>query len=162
MKFFAASPPVILVTISLLWDVMMMAADGFQGPAPVNWRDRTRLHMGLFDGIKNAFSNEEFASPPEGIKATARHILVKSTEDADMILGQLGSGDAKFADLARQYSTCPSGASGGSLGSFSPGTMVKEFDQVIFSPETNLGEVVGPVATKFGYHLIVVDKRSGV
>jgi len=116
MKFFAASPPVILVTISLLWDVMMMAADGFQGPAPVNWRDRTRLHMGLFDGIKNAFSNEEFASPPEGIKATARHILVKSTEDADMILGQLGSGDAKFADLARQYSTCPSGASGGSLG----------------------------------------------
>jgi len=122
----------------------------------------TVLSMGIFDGFKNAFSNEAFSAPPEGIKATARHILVKNTDDANMIIGQLGSGDASFADLARQYSTCPSGSSGGSLGSFGPGTMVKEFDQVIFSPETNLGEVVGPVETKFGYHLIVVDKRTGV
>ena len=123
----------------------------------------TVLCMGLFDNLlKNAFSNQEFASPPEGVKATARHILVKSKDDANMVLDQLSSGKASFADLARQYSTCPSGSSGGSLGSFSPGTMVKEFDQVCFAPETNLGEVVGPVQTSFGYHLIVVDKRTGV
>lgn len=37
-----------------------------------------------------------------------------------------------------------------------------EFDKVIFDPETGLGQVVGPVQTQFGYHLIVVDKRTGV
>lgn len=72
------------------------------------------------------------------------------------------SGGAAFADMARQFSTCPSGAQGGSLGSFSPGTMVAEFDECIFSKETELGQVVGPIETQFGYHLIVVDKRTGV
>jgi len=78
-----------------------------------------------------------------------------------MIMDKLSAGSSTFADLARQYSTCPSGKSGGSLGSFEPGTMVPEFDKVIFSPETQLGTVLGPVETKFGYHLIVVDKRTG-
>ena len=66
-----------------------------------------------------------------------------------------------FAALAGQYSTCPSRSQGGSLGSFSPGTMVKEFDDVVFNPETKAGEIMGPVKTQFGYHLIVVDKRTG-
>ena len=108
---------------------------------------RTRsmtLGMGWFDSLNKAFANEEYASPPEGIKATARHILVKSSEDADKVLSELASGQG-FAALASSYSTCPSGSSGGSLGSFSPGTMVKEFDDVIFSADTNLGEVIGPV-----------------
>jgi parvulin-like peptidyl-prolyl isomerase len=39
--------------------------------------------------------------------------------------------------------------------------MVKEFDDVVFAPSTRLGTIYGPVQTKFGYHLIVVDKRSG-
>ena len=47
------------------------------------------------------------------------------------------------------------------MGSFSPGTMVKEFDDVVFSPDTKVGVVMGPVQTQFGYHLITVDKRSG-
>jgi len=90
----------------------------------------------------------QYSSPPEGVKATARHILVKSQDDVAMILDQLQQGEAKFADLARQYSTCPSASQGGSLGSFGPGTMVKEFDKVIFSPETQIGTVVGPVQTQ--------------
>ena len=100
-------------------------------------------------------------TPPEGIKASARHILVKSQDEIDLVLDKLKSGE-KFADLAREFSTCPSGKSGGSLGSFSPGTMVAAFDKVIFDPDTNLGEIAGPVQTQFGYHLIVVDKRTGV
>merc|ERR1712151_1215292 len=111
--------------------------------------------MGLFYAFKGAFANEEYSAPPEGIKATARHILVKTKDDASEVITKLGEGST-FASLANQYSTCPSGASGGSLGSFSPGTMVPEFDDVIFSADTNLGEVIGPVQTKFGYHLIVV------
>ena len=66
-----------------------------------------------------------------------------------------------FDSLAQKYSTCPSKSRGGSLGSFSPGTMVKEFDDVVFSPDTQVGVVMGPVQTQFGYHLITVDKRSG-
>ena len=103
----------------------------------------------------------KYEAPPEGIKATARHILVKSSEEANKVLEKLAEGST-FASLASEYSTCPSSARGGSLGSFSPGTMVKEFDSVIFDSSTNLGEVVGPVQTQFGYHLIVVDKRTGV
>ena len=72
---------------------------------------------------------------------------MKTMEDADQVLEKLGSGSS-FASLASEFSICPSGAQGGSLGSFSPGTMVSEFDRVIFSPDTNLGEVVGPVQTK--------------
>jgi peptidyl-prolyl cis-trans isomerase C len=78
-----------------------------------------------------------------------------------MIMDKLSTGSSTFADLAREYSTCPSGSSGGSLGSFEPGTMVPEFDKVVFSPDTQLGTVLGPVETKFGYHLIVVEKRTG-
>ncbi|GAX22222.1 hypothetical protein FisN_19Lu291 [Fistulifera solaris] len=126
-------------------------------------RSSATLQMGFFDNLlKNAFANEKYTAPPEGIKATARHILVKSPEDVDMIMDQLQQGTLKFTDAARQFSTCPSSSQGGSLGSFPPGRMVPEFDAVIFDPQTSLGEVVGPVQTKFGYHLIVVDKRTGV
>ncbi|CAB9511103.1 trans isomerase PIN4 [Seminavis robusta] len=119
------------------------------------------LQMGLFDGIAKAFQNEEFAAPPEGIKATARHILCKSKDDADMVLDKINQGGS-FASLASEYSSCPSKSQGGSLGSFRPGVMVPEFDKVIFDPETELNQVVGPVATPFGYHLILVEKRTGV
>jgi peptidyl-prolyl cis-trans isomerase C len=105
---------------------------------------------------------KKYAAPPEGIKASARHILVNSKEEANMVLEQFSGGGATFSSLAKDFSTCPSGKQGGSLGSFSPGTMVKEFDEVIFNPETELGQIVGPVQTKFGFHIIVVDKRTGV
>lgn len=116
--------------------------------------------MGMFDSFTKAFSNEEYGPPPDAVKATARHILVPSLEDAKEVLSKVAAGET-FAGLASQYSTCPSKSRGGSLGSFSPGTMVKEFDEVVFAPDTKVGEIMGPVSTQFGYHLIVVDKRTG-
>ena len=65
---------------------------------------------------------------------------------------------ADFAQLARDNSTCPSGRSGGDLGSFGPGQMVKEFDTVVFSAP--VGVVQGPVKTQFGYHLLEVTSRQ--
>lgn len=128
-----------------------------------NYRTMTKLNMGFFDGLSKAFSNEEYSAPPEGVKATARHILVKEKGQINLVLNELQREDTTFQQVAREYSSCPSGkSSGGSLGSFAPGTMVKEFDEVIFDPNTNLGEIVGPVQTQFGYHFIVVDKRTGV
>ena len=92
-------------------------------------------------------------------KAVARHILVDS-EDAARNLKSEIEGGAAFDDLARQHSSCPSGQQGGSLGEFSKGQMVPEFDEVVFS-DLPLNEVSEPVQTQFGYHLIVVEERKG-
>jgi len=89
--------------------------------------------------------------------AAASHILVASEADALDLKQQIADG-ATFADLAKAHSSCPSGKSGGSLGTFKQGDMVPEFDAVIFS-ELPLGEVSDPIKTQFGYHLIEVQKR---
>lgn len=90
-------------------------------------------------------------------KAEARHILVKTEEACLKLKEQIDAG-LDFAAAAAESSLCPSGAAGGALGEFGPGQMVKEFDQVVFSGE--IGKVLGPVQTQFGYHLLEVTKRS--
>ena len=90
-------------------------------------------------------------------EATARHILVES-EDACLDLKKQIQEGADFAEMAKAHSKCPSGARGGDLGSFRPGQMVAEFDQVVFNEA--VGEVHGPVQTQFGYHLVEVTSRS--
>ncbi len=65
---------------------------------------------------------------------------------------------ADFAEIAKEYSSCPSGANGGELGEFGPGQMVKEFDEVVFSGELNT--VLGPVKTQFGHHLLFITSRE--
>jgi len=89
--------------------------------------------------------------------AEARHILVKTQEEGERIKQEIADG-GDFAALARKYSSCPSSRSGGDLGAFGPGQMVKEFDHVCFTAP--VGVVQGPVKTQFGYHLIEVTKRS--
>lgn len=90
-------------------------------------------------------------------KAQARHILVKTEEECIDLKQQIADG-ADFAELAKKHSSCPSGKSGGALGEFGPGQMVKEFDTVVFNDEVNV--VHGPVKTQFGYHLLEVTSRS--
>jgi len=66
---------------------------------------------------------------------------------------------AKFAELAKENSDCPSGQNGGDLDFFTHGQMVPEFDKAAFSLEK--GKVSEPVKTSFGYHLIMVtDKKA--
>lgn len=90
-------------------------------------------------------------------KARARHILVPTEESCNNLKMTIEAG-TDFAEVAREHSQCPSGRQGGDLGEFSPGQMVKEFDEVVFSGE--IGKVLGPVQTQFGYHLIEVTNRS--
>ena len=90
--------------------------------------------------------------------ATARHILVDSEEACNDLKKQISSGDVKFEDVAKEHSSCPSGASGGELGTFGQGQMVPEFDKVVFNDE--VGVVHGPVKTDFGYHLLEITNRS--
>lgn len=108
----------------------------------------------MFDFIMEGFKNQEF----DDRRAKARHVLVGSEAEAQTIKEAIAGGQA-FADAASQFSTCPSAKSGGSLGSFEPGKMVKEFDDVCFDESIPVGEVVGPLKTQFGYHLIVVEER---
>jgi peptidyl-prolyl cis-trans isomerase C len=91
------------------------------------------------------------------MQATASHILV-ATEAACLALKNQIEAGADFAVVARDNSSCPSGRQGGSLGQFGPGQMVKEFDEVVFTGE--VGKVLGPVKTQFGYHLILVTSRT--
>ena len=90
-------------------------------------------------------------------KATARHILVPTQEACNDLKTKIDDG-TDFVDVAKEYSQCPSGKQGGDLGEFSPGQMVKEFDDVVFSAE--LGKVHGPIKTQFGYHLIEITNRT--
>ena len=90
-------------------------------------------------------------------QATARHILVQTEEECNTLKTQIEGGE-DFGEMARKHSKCPSGAQGGDLGSFGPGQMVKEFDEVVFSGE--IGKCLGPVQTQFGYHLIEITSRS--
>jgi peptidyl-prolyl cis-trans isomerase C len=91
--------------------------------------------------------------------AEASHILVKTKESAEALIAEIENG-GDFGELAQKNSECPSGRDGGKLGSFSPGRMVKEFDQVIFDEANEIGKVHGPVETQFGYHLIMITKRD--
>jgi peptidyl-prolyl cis-trans isomerase C len=90
-------------------------------------------------------------------RATARHILVASKEVCEDLKTQIEAG-ADFAAVAQQHSLCPSGKQGGGLGEFGPGQMVKEFDQAVFTGE--VGKVLGPIQTQFGYHLLEVTSRT--
>ena len=89
--------------------------------------------------------------------ASARHILVKTEEECNKLKQEIESGTT-FTKAAMQHSQCPSGKEGGSLGEFSPGQMVPEFDAVVFKEE--VGKVHGPIKTQFGYHLIEITERT--
>jgi peptidyl-prolyl cis-trans isomerase C len=90
-------------------------------------------------------------------KASARHILVPTEEECITLKNQIEGGE-DFAEVAKQHSKCPSGRKGGDLGEFRPGQMVREFDEVVFSGD--VGKVLGPVRTQFGYHLIEITNRT--
>ncbi|NYT01977.1 MAG: peptidylprolyl isomerase [Methanosarcinales archaeon] len=85
------------------------------------------------------------------------HILVKTEKKARELMDKINKGE-NFAELARRKSECPSGKSGGDLGWFGKGRMVPPFEKAAFEAEK--GQVVGPVKTDFGWHVIkVLDKK---
>ena len=89
--------------------------------------------------------------------AKARHILVETEQQCQEIKTQIEAG-SDFVEMAKEHSQCPSSQQGGDLGEFSPGQMVKEFDDVVFSED--LAKIHGPIKTQFGFHLIEITGRT--
>ena len=87
----------------------------------------------------------------------AKHVLVKTKEEADAILAEIQGGVA-FEDAAKEHSTCPSKEQGGDLGTFARGQMVPAFEEAAFVLE--IGVVSEPVETSFGFHLIRVEEKT--
>ena len=78
----------------------------------------------------------------KGASVHAKHILVDNEEKCTELLNAITSGEKVFEDVAKESSSCPSGANGGDLGEF------------------GRGHIVGPVKTQFGYHLIKVEDKK--
>lgn len=104
----------------------------------------------FYDANPQNFKKEETVA--------AKHILVAEEEECNKVLEAINNGEKTFEDAAKECSTCPSGQNGGDLGEFGRGQMVKEFEDAAF--EAEVGVVVGPVKTQFGYHLIKVENKS--
>jgi len=90
-------------------------------------------------------------------KVHAKHILVKTEEEANAILYDLKQGK-DFDEIAKEKSMCPSGKKGGDLGWFGRGMMVKEFETAAFSLDKD--ELSKPVKTQFGWHIIKVIEKE--
>lgn len=85
-------------------------------------------------------------------QVTASHILVETEQQAKDIINQIKQGSL-FEDMAKYGSKCPSGKSGGNLGPFTRGRMVKPFEDAAFGLE--VGALSEPVQTQFGWHVIL-------
>ena len=103
--------------------------------------------------IDNVVSNNASAK-------TAEADALKKIQELKAQLDKVPAAElaAKFAELAKANSACPSSAKGGDLGEFTHGQMVKEFDEVAFKNPVN--KVSDPVKTQFGYHLVMVTKKT--
>lgn len=103
----------------------------------------------FYDDNKNMFQ--------KGETVKAKHILVEEEAKANELMAAI-EGGMDFAEAAKANSTCPSSAQGGDLGEFGKGQMVPAFEEAAFAAE--VGKVVGPVKTDFGYHLILVEAHN--
>lgn len=124
-----------------------------------NYLSNVALGAGIADAvteevIQKAYDAKYKEAAPS-IEYHAAHILVDSEEKAKELLGDL-QGGAVFAEVAKANSSDGSAASGGDLGWFGLGAMVRPFEDAVIAAK--VGEVAGPVKTDFGWHLILVTE----
>lgn len=165
-----------VAALSSIIDVKLLAADaskeGLQDSADFKQRlafltDR-ELHNAYFkkhvveavtpEDVKARYDKEVAAITPED-EIRARHILVKTEEEAKAVIAELDAGK-DFVEIAKEKSTDPNKSEGGDLGYFGKGRMVPEFEAAAFALEKGAYSKE-PVKTQFGYHVIKIeDKRK--
>ena len=84
--------------------------------------------------------------PPERLRAKAAQVHAMAAREPQ-----------RFAELAREYSNCPSAAQGGSLGQLGRGDSMPEFECALFGGE--LGVLPELVTTRLGFHVVLVARR---
>ena len=106
---------------------------------------------------------KEFSSEPE-LYFTASHIILQANESNDAeikdavtaIYKEVTEGKTTFAEAAKSYFQDGSAANGGALGTFSARDMVPEFSERL--AEMKEGEVSEPFRTRYGWHIVKLDK----
>ena len=90
--------------------------------------------------------------------ASDRAAHAKAREDAAAVLAELRATPERFAELAQAHSRCPSAAQGGNLGQITAGQTTPEFEQALVALEP--GQLCeAPVATRYGFHVIRLDRK---
>jgi peptidyl-prolyl cis-trans isomerase C len=117
------------------------------------------IHDGVTDAeVQKRYDAYVAANPPK-TEIHARHILLKTKEEAVAVIAELDKG-ANFAELAKTKSTDPAASNGGDLGYFLPEEMVKPFADAAMALEKGKYTET-PVQTEFGWHVIFLeDKRE--
>lgn len=121
------------------------------------WKLGTRNVKVTEEEMKQYYEeNKDDYKEPETVRA--RHILVKTEEEAKKIIEALDAGE-DFAELAKAHSLGGTKDRGGDLGYFSYEEMVPEFSAAAFALE--VGQYTKePVQTQFGYHVIKLEERN--
>ena len=117
-----------------------------------------KVRGGVSDTQAKAAYDEQIGKLKPEAEVHARHILVKTEDEAKDLVKQLRAG-ADFNELAKKSSDGPSSHTGGDLGYFARGQMVKTFEDAAFALEP--GHISDPIKSEFGWHVIKVeDKRN--
>ena len=121
--------------------------------SPAEFRSLVQEPTALREILRRAFYSE---APTSSQQVRARHILVDTEEEANIVIERLTAGE-DFADLASELSKDTSNKEkGGELGWFPRGIMVKQFEETAFSLPA--GQTSDPVRTPFGFHVIDVEE----
>lgn len=123
--------------------------------AEVAIRNYLKNHPITDDDIQKAYDEHYVKSP--AIEYKARHILVKTEDEAKKLIEELNGG-ADFSELAKQHSTGPTGKNGGDLGWFGADQMVPPFSEAVAKLEKGK-YTAAPVKTQFGWHVIQQDDK---
>lgn len=128
------------------------------------WQKRLLDSIKIPDKELKAYYKKNIDEFKEKESVHARHILVKTKEEAEKIIAQLKSLSGqklkdKFIALAKEKSTGPSAPRGGDLGYFTQGQMVPAFNDKVFSMKKGT-VTLKPVKTQFGYHVIYLEDKK--
>lgn len=149
----------------------ILEANGGQDKVEQTLNELYGLTLGQFKELVNTQLIRDKINNEAIEKVTVRHILIRVDENAtddkineakakiESIANEI-KGGLSFEDAAKKYSEdVGSNEQGGLLDAFSRGEMVKEFEDVAFSQPLN--EVSAPFRTSFGWHILVVEKKTG-
>jgi len=134
-------------------EYVVLDADSLKKTIPVNEQDLKTYYdqnVGRISGQEERRASHILIAVPKGAPAAERE---KAKARAEEVLAQAKKSPDSFAELAKKYSQdTASAANGGDLDFFARGAMTKPFEDAVFAMKK--GDIVGPVESDFGYHII--------